>query len=152
MVEIIRRNDPLIAEELKRDFRPFEIWEGNAAVTVVGEDHRLRVVHRRRRVIRYISTLDGEKARDIITDLGPATAQEAFVLPCDGEVELCHALELIEWAKRSSAERAARNKAIKPERDRAFLEGLADTADDWTKRKLGRSTYGPGGKIQREGA
>jgi hypothetical protein len=115
----------------------------------VGDDGRKRILQRRIRMIRFIN-LEQTRVRELITDLGMATREEPFAMPCDGEVEMSQALELFAWAKRASAERTARTALIKPERDRAFLNGIADVADDMVKRKLGLSTFGRGGKLQRE--
>ena len=148
-IEIIRMRDPMEEEELKRDFRPVEIMECNYPRVTVGDDGRKRILQRRIRMIRFIN-LEQTRVRELITDLGPATREEPFAMPCDGEVEMSQALELFAWAKRASAERTVRTALIKPERDRAFLNGIADVADDMVKRKLGLSTFGRGGKLQRE--
>jgi hypothetical protein len=140
--------DPVMEEELKRDFRPFEIVECNMPRVHVGSDGRKRILQRRIRMVRFVN-IEQTRVREIITDLGPASNEQPFAMPCDGQVEMAQALELFGWAKRASEERRARSELIKPERDRAFLNGIADVADEWTKRKLGLSTFGPGGKLQR---
>ncbi len=149
MVEIIRERNLLFEDDLKRDFKPFEIVEGNFTYQVVGPDMRIRIVHRRQRKVRYVSS-DQNQIAEVVTDLGAATNDDAFAMPCDGAVEMAQALELFEWAKRARRERKEREAWVKPLRDEEFKRAIVDAFEEGAKRAVGLTTVGPHVRIQRE--
>lgn len=151
MVEIMRNRDPLLVEELGRDFRPLRIMEGNFTYRVCGPDMRIRIVHRRQRKIQFVS-LDQNRACEVVDDLGVATSDDPFVMPCDEEVEMAQALELFEWAKRKASERKAREAWVKPLRTAAFIQAVAESNDEAVKQAVGASTFGQYLTKQRESA
>lgn len=151
MVEIIRQRDPVLLEDLKRDFRPLVVMEGNFLYRAVGEDMRVRLIHRRQRKIRFVS-LDQDRVCEVVEDLGPATQDDPWIQPCDGEVEWGESQELIAWSLRKRAERAEREAWVKPLRTAAFIQAISDSTDEAVKRAVGSSTFGEHVRIQRERA
>jgi hypothetical protein len=149
MVEIIRERNLVLEEDLKRDFKPFEIFEGNFQYRVVGPDLCIRTINRRQRKVRYVSS-DQNRICETITDLGVATDEDAFVMPCDGAVEMAQANELFDWAKRARNERKAREAWVKPIRDEAFRNYVADAFEEGARRAVGQSSFGPLVQLQRE--
>lgn len=149
MVEILtRRAMPDFFEELPRGFKPLCVEERDMPRVIAGEDGRVRMKHRRTRVVVYL-TPDQEPAAKPY-DMGPANGRGGLSIPCSEVTEVAQVWEIFDWWTRVEEERAEREKWVKPQRTKAFLEGIADEADDRTKRALGLSTFGPGGKLQRE--
>lgn len=149
-VEIQRRVDPQFEDELRRDFRPHEIVEGDFTYRVVGQDLRVRIVHRRQRKIRYVS-LDQNRICETVRDLGPATGEGGFVVPCSEEVEIAQAMELLDWAARKRAELRQRQAEVQPLRDEAWRQSVVAHFEEAARRSVGMSTFGPYQRIQREG-
>lgn len=182
MVEVMIRRDALFEEDLKRDFTPFEIVEGDftwdvgfregigwdCRLVAMGgravsenmamqtsfqaafpEDGRRRLLHRRQRMTRFVSQ-DQNRLCATVTDLGPATGADMYIIPCADAVEMAQAVELIAWQKRVAATMAARRAEAKPSRVRWFLEGIAASNEEAAKRALGLSSFGPLARVQRE--
>lgn len=149
MVEIIRERNPVLTEDLKRDFRPLLVMEGNFTYRVVGPDLRVRIVHRRQRKIRFVS-LDQNHVCEVVEDLGPATQDDPWIQPCDQEVDWAQSQELIDWSLRKRKERAEREAWVRPLRTAAFLQGIAESNDEAVKRAVGASTFGEYFRKQRE--
>ena len=151
MVEIIRERNPVFEEDLKRDFRPLEVREGNFTYRVVGPDMRVRIVHRRQRKVLFVA-LDQNSTCETVQDLGPATQADPWCMPCDEGVERAQALELFDWALRKRAELAERRALVKPLRDKAFLQGIAEVNEEIAMAMNGTSSFGPYARVQREKA
>lgn len=150
MVEVIRERNPRFEDELRREFKPFEIVEGDFTYTAVGPDMRARIIHRRQRKVRYVSA-DQNELRETVNDLGPATGEDSYVVPCSDAVEMAQALELIDWQKRKTAELAARRAMVAPIRDAEWKRFLVDFDEENRKKIRGLTTVGPYQRIQREG-
>lgn len=149
MVHIIRERDPIFEEELPAGFRPLSIEEGNLVFRGVLPDGTVKPVHRRVRVIRFVS-LDQSCECETVSDLGPATDADPLFVPCSGAVEMAEAIDLFLWAKQKSDERAAREAWVKPLRDQAFLLGIAASNEEAARRAVGSSSFGPMARVQRE--
>lgn len=147
VVELMLTRTPEFEAELKRDFKPFEVMEGDFTYDLV-IDGRRAILNRRQRKVRYVSA-DQNSIREVINDLGEATGEDAYAMPCDGVVEMAQAWELIDWAKRKAAERRARQTWVGPIRKAAFLQAVADSTEESVKRALRASTFGPIQRIQR---
>jgi hypothetical protein len=136
--------------ELGRDFRPWEVVERDDFVTKVGEDLLIRRLKRRVRIIRFVHK-EEDRIKALVWDLGPPTGEDDVLIPVGEATDLAHVMDLIEahYAERMpriKAERAARA----PDRDRKFREGLINLAEEMEKQLRGASTFGYGGKVQRE--
>lgn len=144
-------NSPLFQEELRRDFRPMEVREGNFQYRVLYPDGRFRLVHRRQRKVLFIDKRDANRLCEmVVQDLGPATAEDPWVIPCDGEVEWAQALELADWAKRKRDERQSREAWVNPLRREAMLASVQLKYEEAARRATGLSTFGPHQRVQRE--
>lgn len=150
MVEIIRERTLAFEEDLKRDFRPLEVREGNFTYRVAGPDMKIRIVHRRQRKVLFVDPRDVNRLCEIVEDLGPATMDDPWVMPCQEGVEWAQAVELFEWAKRKRAEMEARRAIVKPLRDEAFLLSVQAHYEEAGRRASGLSSFGPYQRIQRE--
>lgn len=148
-IEIRREVNPQFEEELRRDFRPIAVLEADFTYRVVGDDGRQRIVHRRQRKIRYVSH-DQNRICETVKDLGEATGETPFLIPCEGEVELAQAIELWEWAYRKRRELRERQAQVQPLRDEAWRNALVDLAEEGQRRSVGMSSFGPYQRIQRE--
>ena len=150
MVEIIRQKTPQFMDELTRDFVPYEVIEGDFSYTGVRPDGSRQILHRRQRKVRYASP-DQNSLCETVDDLGPATGEDAFVIPCEGAVEMAQAIELIDWQKRVAAEMKRRRAEIEPERTRHFLTQLELLREEALLAQHGTSSFGPHARVQREG-
>lgn len=149
-VELLLERTPGLEAELRRDFRPLEIVEGNFAYNVLNsETGRVTLQWRRQRQITYVKS-DQNTTAKVVTDLGPATYDGQFVMPCSDEVEMAQAIELIEWGKREAAQRREREAWVKPLRTAAWLKALQESNEEAQRRATGASTFGPSHKVQRE--
>lgn len=147
-VQLILQRDPAFEEDLARDFRPIEVREKNYLCTLVTESGVRTTYNRRQRRIRFAAK-DGNSVREIVNDLGPATSEQGYFLPCDGEVEMAHVVELFEWSKRETIRRAAIADAERPKRAERWLKLLADSSDEAGRRINNVSAFGPGYTKQR---
>lgn len=150
-MEIIRERDPLFEAELRRDFKPEEVVEGNFAYRAAMPDGRIIQLHRRQRKVRFRSR-DGNSICETVVDLGPANRDTSVVVPCGGENEIAQIFELLDWAARKRAELRARRAEVQPLRDAAFIASLRNYAEEFERRRHGISTFGYGGKLQRVSA
>lgn len=151
MVEIIRERNPQFMDELKRDFVPYEVMEGDFSYRGVTPDGRMSLLHRRQRKVRYVSH-DQNSLRETVDDLGPATGEDAVVIPCDGAVEIAQAIELIAWHKRVAEVLKRRRAEVEPERTKYFLDQMELLNDEARRAQKGMTTVGPYARVQREGA
>lgn len=140
-------------DELFRDFKPLTVSERDVTQREVGSDLLLRIVQIRVREVVFVDPDDANRVKRIAFKLGPATGVDHITIPCDGAVDMAQVMDIFEHhlnerLPQHLAERAARQE----DRDRRFYEGLVREADEQTKRKLGLSTFGPGGSTQRSKA
>lgn len=150
MVEIIRERNPRFMDELKRDFVPFEVVEGDFSYRAVSPDGRATLLHRRQRKVRYVSH-DQNSLSETVDDLGPATGEDSYVIPCHEAVEVAQAIELIEWAKRKAAELEARRAIVEPLRTASWMDWLKRQQEEAKLQVRGATTVGPYQRVQREG-
>ena len=150
-VEImVRAATPENWEEFDRDFRPVDVSECDRTIRKVGEDGRVRLLQMRVREVRVISA-DQNSIKTLVWELGPATGEAVITIPCDQAVDVAQAHDLLQahmeqWYPMYVARRAAAQE----DRQQRFVRALIQEADEQTKRKLGLSTFGPGGFKQRE--
>ena len=150
MVELLLERTPGLEAELARDFRPLEIVESNFPYNVLNRDTgRVTLQWRRQRHITYVKR-DQNTTAKVVTDLGPATQDGQFVMPCSNEVEMAQAIELFEWSRREAQARREREQWVKPLRDKAFMQALQESNEEAGRRATGASTFGPKHKVQRE--
>lgn len=148
-----RKADPQEWEELFRSFKPLTVSERDVTKREIGDDLLLRIVQIRVREVAFVDPDDANAIKRIAFKLGPATGGDAITIPCAQAVDMAQVMDIFEsyMAERMPqhlAERAARQD----DRDKRFFEGLVREADEQTKRKLGLSTFGPGGSTQRSKA
>jgi len=149
MTELMVERTLLFEEDLKRDFRPFEVVEGNFLCTLPSPiSGRPMTYNRRQRRVRYISA-DQNSIRETVDDRGPATADGQFVMPCGGAVEMAEAWDQIDALKERSRALTARQAAVKPLRDAAWLVALAEMQEQEFEDFNRRSVVGPGLTVQR---
>lgn len=176
-MEIIRERNPLFEFELKRDFRPLEVAEGDFTLEVTNDgrsvlmmdretgqvfpdpdgtmmaicpaDGRRRLLQRFQRRITFVS-LDQNRTAMTVTDLGPARGITPVFIPCENEVEMAQALETLDWAAVKRRELVAREAEIKPLRTAAMLASVQNKFDEAQRAARGLSTFGPHVRIQRE--
>jgi len=149
MTELMVERTFLFEDELKRDFRPFEVVEGNFLCTLPSPvSGRLTTYNRRQRRVRYISH-DQNSIRETVDDRGPATADGQFVMPCGGAVEMAEAWDQIEALKERSRALTARQAMVKPYRDEAWFNILAQMQEQEVEDFHRRSVSGPGLTVQR---
>lgn len=150
-IDLIRTMDPLFEEELKRDFRPLEVREGDFSYRAQSPDGRVRLIHRRQRKVLFVDPKDANHTCElVVADLGVATQEDPWVMPCDGEVEWAQVLELVDWAMRKRAERAAREAQVNPLRTEAMWKNVLENYEKGALAAHGSSTFGPYQRIQRE--
>jgi hypothetical protein len=148
MVELLLERTPEFEADLARDFRPYEVVEGDFTYTVV-VDGRLRIIHRRQRKVRYVGS-DQNSIREVVNDLGAATGETSYVIPCSNEVEMAQAFELFDLARRKHLELVRRRAWVKPLRDAAFRQAIAVSNEEVGRRSRGASSFGRFQRIQRE--
>lgn len=161
MVELMVERTLLFEADLKRDFRPFQVEEGNftceletkdgetCLVCPVGYAHR-HMLQRRQRRIHYVSE-DQNRLCMTVDDRGPATADGQFVMPCGGAVEMAEAWDQIEALKERQRALAERQAWVKPIRDAAWLKALGDMQEQEALAFRRASVVGPGLTVQRAG-
>lgn len=150
MVEIIRERNPKFMDELRRDFVPFDVTEGDFLCGAQLPSGKILYANRRQRRIRYISA-DQNSLCETADDLGPATGEEAVRIPCDGAVEIAQVIELLDWHKRKMADLEARRAWVEPLRTASWLDWLNSRREEVAKQQTGLTTVGPFVRVQREG-
>jgi len=146
-----RKAMPTELDELWRDFRPLTVSEKDVTVGPrLGKDMLLRVEQIRVVEVVFVDPEDANQVRKICFELGPATGEDAITIPCEGAVDMAQVRDVWMAQKQERIPQHMRERALRQEdRDRRFYEGLVREADEQTKRKLGMSTFGPGGSTQR---
>lgn len=155
-VEIISKADPLAVEDIPRDFIPDEVreWDLNAiqAITLGLDPNTVTgLVQRgwtsfRVMSVYAVSRVDANKIKVLRAIVGPGLGEQPVVLaPVDWAWVQDYRNARGETLKRRAAARAQRL----PELQRAMEEGLVREAHEQAARKVGRSTFGPGGNTQR---
>lgn len=152
MVEIVRTRDVFFEAELKRDFKPLRVDEGNFLFELVGEDGRRRLIWRRSRKVFYVSKLDANKICWTVADLGPATNDPELTVPCgDGRdgTDVAQAFELLDWAAAERKRLAARAAEVEPLRTAAFLNAMQEAVEENRRRQKAQSTFAASGQLVR---
>ena len=152
MVEIIREADPRSLDEVQRNFRPMEVREFDATgieciqlglrPANAGGTYRVMVAY-------YVSKLDANKRGHLAKVLGGATGGSVTTIPCGGEVDWAWIQDMmlarVETIQRRAREREERLRL----RQLALPNQLTDIVHEMEAQKVGRTTHGYGGFIQR---
>ena len=150
-MEIIRKSDPKTMDDISRGFIPIEVREGDVsgieAMTLglpCGFSGRFRVL-----VVYAHSLADVDKFVHVAKLLGPATGDPNLSIPCEKANDWAWVQDYMEsrheTLERRAIDRALRMRGLQDQINRQ----LPDIADNMTKQKVGKSTFGYGGHMQR---
>lgn len=150
MTEInMQKADPQDWDDLRRDFKPIQVGEKDMSRKVLGDDGLYRILQRRVRVVFFIGK-DQTTKRHLAWDMGPATGEDAVLIPCEGAVEMSQVFDIFETHIRQRAPAAMADRALRQEaRDQRFLRGLIQEADERRLNALGLSSFGQYARVQR---
>lgn len=149
-MEIVKKANPESVDAIHRDFCPVEYRDMDLSAVecfTLGLGH-LKGSHRVA-VVYAVDRNDANKLVHLAKVLGPATGGSMVSVPCGGEVEWAQVEDCLLWRAEELQKRAA-DKAIRvTELQRAINKQLPDIADNMEKQKVGRSSFGYGGHLQR---
>ena len=148
---IIQRGDPQEVQSLQRDFKPLDVYEGDMT-GLACQAAGFRTSHTgsyRVMVVEAVSRLDANQTRQIGLVIGAATGAPILHIPCGNHVEWAQIQEVLEARQEKLQRREAARIQRLAARQSALTGQLVDIADNMTKQKLGLSTFGATGKLQR---
>ena len=150
-MEIIRKATPQTLDELERGFKPIEYRESDLnGLECLSLGLRVGLMGSFRVAVVYaVSNEDANKIVHIAKVLGPGTGERMLSVPCGGAVEWAWVQEAMEYRQTTLQERRIAKALRLQEWQTNMNRQLAEVAENLTKKKVGRSTFGSAGKLQR---
>lgn len=140
---LLNRARPQSADDLPPNTRPVMAVEKDQQIGVRGRDGGLHARDMRVRQVLLVDREDANKRYIVAKVIGPATGEDAVMVPAEGEVEMAQILEMLAQAVENRRARSVLRALWLPQRHAQLQEGLVQVAHELIEQKAGRSVSGP---------